>query len=164
MIGVLLAFFVRNELKESDALRKVSISKNLAGEPMLTIQHGLNIYKDTNYHIRVLGNDAKVFQKNDLVNYEETVVGEMGDYVIELMFYDILPSDTLQEKYPAGRVHELKEVPMDMKSDFRICFRYPPADHMVAVYIGSDQPIAIDEGEYTMQGFPNAWEKHMLEM
>ncbi|MCL1790246.1 MAG: hypothetical protein FWG40_02630 [Peptococcaceae bacterium] len=99
------------------------------------------------YSIRKMDKD-----ENEEVYFGEILVeddGLLGENRIEIMFYGAKASYKLINRYPFGIVHKLKDVPADLKSNFNIRTTSFPGFSGFAVRIGSNEPINIEEQDYT---------------
>ncbi len=91
-----------------------------------------------NYSISNLSSDEKVTVGERTVSISDFY--DLGKYYVELHFGDIEATDTMMKKYSAFEVHELKG------SDGGLKFLYTyPSVHDIAIYIGSDEPISVEE-------------------
>ncbi|MDR1001662.1 MAG: hypothetical protein LBL82_00090 [Oscillospiraceae bacterium] len=124
-----------------DGVRKVELTQSSSGEQAIRVTMGWLYSENAGYSVRMMEEDEPVFRGERLIEND----GSLGKYRIEIMFHDAKGSDELREKYPVGETCELSDVPASAKGEYKIWIAYPPDDSMFVVYIGSDQPIDVEE-------------------
>ena len=122
-----------------NGINQIKIVESKSGRKSLKIDLGNKA--SGSYSARLMDEDEMIYVGENLVKDD----GSLGKYRIEIMFYDIQGSEALTNEYSIGKVHELKDVPTDLKSNYKIRIAYPPNDCAFVVYIGSDEPIKINE-------------------
>jgi len=103
--------------------------------------------------VRMMDESDKVVSRGRLVEDD----GSLGKHRIEIKFGDARASAALSKEFP-NQTDKLKEVPDDLKSKINIRMACPD-DSMFIIYIGSDEPISIEE-----QGFTNNHPKGSIEI
>lgn len=125
-------------------VQKVEIVERNSGRKTILIDYGSGSSDHPSYHARVMDQGEKVFLGERLVEDD----GLLGKYRMEVMFHQITGSPTLAKEYPLGTVHELNDGSGLQKSEYRIRIASPPDDSSFVFYIGSDEPLNVDEVEY----------------
>jgi len=95
------------------------------------------------YSVRPLDEDKMEYSGEQLVEYD----GSLGEHRIEITFYDASASERFAEQYPIWATHDIKEVPAYLGVKLKLKGVYSP-DHAFVLYIGSDEPISIDEQDF----------------
>jgi len=126
-----------------DGVKHIRIAESDAGEKLLNIEHGGDMYESSSYSIRIMDKEEREYLGERLVEAD----GLLGRYRIEIMFYDTKGSPALAKEYPLGTVHEINDVSVGLKSKYKIRIAYPPDDSKFVIYIGSDEPINVKEQE-----------------
>lgn len=127
-------------------VQQIKIVKDNSGKCSLVIDYIGDQVDIRGYRIRKMGKDEneKVYSGEQEVEAD----GSSGENRIEIMFFG-RASRVLCNMYPPGTVHKLMTVPTEFKADFNIRIVPVPGLDGFAVYIGSDEPIDIDEKDYT---------------
>ncbi|MCL1790242.1 MAG: hypothetical protein FWG40_02610 [Peptococcaceae bacterium] len=123
-------------------VRQIKIVEDSSGKRSLVVN-----YVDIGaYSIRKMDKDEKEHSGERLVEYD----GSLGEYRIEIAFHGARMSYELFRMYAFQRVSKIKTVPTGLVPDLSIRFATFPddSDNLIA-YIGSDEPINIDEQGYT---------------
>jgi hypothetical protein len=125
-------------------VQHVEVVERNSGRKTIFIAYGFGTSDHASYSIRVMDQGEKVFLGERLVEDD----GLLGKYRMEVMFHDIKGSPALAKESPLGKVHELIDASSRLKSEYRIRIAYPPDDSSFVIYIGSDEPLNVDEVEY----------------
>ena len=165
VLSVVSITFIGAKLRggtDIDGIKKISIVETTSGENILRIDFGRNIHEKMCYRIRLMDKDEKVALGSRFVEDD----GLLGQYRIEIMFYDTMGVRVLSNEYPVAIdneivVHTLEDVPADLKSKFNIRVAYLD-DSTSVIYIGSDEPISIEEQETTKIDYKKGNIEHVV--
>ncbi|MCL1790239.1 MAG: hypothetical protein FWG40_02595 [Peptococcaceae bacterium] len=97
------------------------------------------------YSIRKMDKD-----EDEQVYFGERLVeadGSLGENRIEIMFHGT-KSSALYNMYPSGTVHKLKGVPTVLQSNFNVRISSIPGADIFVIYVGSNEPLNIDEQDF----------------
>lgn len=115
---------------EDYGIQSIAIAKDNQGQKALQIE-----YIDVRgYRIKPLTADDMEYQGDHLIPYD----GSLGQYRLEVTFFDTYASDELVTNYPLWEVHAFSGETIKFK-----CCTTP--DHGFVIYIGSDRPFTISE-------------------
>jgi dTDP-4-dehydrorhamnose 3,5-epimerase-like enzyme len=126
-------------------VQEIKVVENSSKELVLIID-----YIDVRgYSVRTIYEDEMEYSGERLVEYD----GSLGKHRIEITFYESSASARFAKQYPLWNAHELKEVPADLRVKLKCKGVYSP-DHAFVLYIGSDEPISINEQDFTRLNRP----------
>ena len=128
----------------TNGVQHVEVVERNSGRKTVFIDYGFGTSDHASYGIRVMDQGEKVFLGERLVDDD----GLLGKYRMEVMFHQMTGGPALAKEYPLGKVHELIDVSSRLKSEYRIRIASPPDDSSFVIYIGSDEPLGVDEVEY----------------
>ncbi len=155
--GVLLcaiiasAIFINASLGDdmrTDGVNHISITSRTSGGNVLNISHGIGYSDNSSYSVRAMAEGELIYQGERLVKDD----GLLGQYRIEIVFHGARASTALSKEYPLGMVHEIIDVSDGLKSKYRIRLVYPPDDSMFIIYIGSDEPLNVNNMDNVKYG------------
>ncbi|MCL1851756.1 MAG: hypothetical protein FWF88_01810 [Peptococcaceae bacterium] len=126
-------------------IRQIKIVYDGSGESSLVIDYA-DIGGD-----RVCAYAVRKMDKDEKVHYGERLIEDdgLGENRVAITFYGAESSQELFRMYSFGIVHKLKTIPGNLESNFCIRFATPPGHDGFVAYIGSNEPINIDEQGYT---------------
>lgn len=140
LVSTIAYFFVEN-VRQYGGVRQVKIVDTLLQGRMLVIGYDWLYSESMGYSIRAM--DA-----NEMVWYSESYVedeGLLGKYRYEIKIFNVRLSSSLEKRYPNTETHVLKDVPKDLKSKVKIRLAYCMDDSTEVFYLGSDEPLYIEE-------------------
>lgn len=98
------------------------------------------------YEVKMLSSEDKEIFGDTEVEYN----GELGEYRIQITFFDAKPASNFLKKHKAGSVYEVDGYNDVYNLKFK--WRYN-ADHGFVLYFGSDKPLNVTENVFEINNF-----------
>jgi len=122
-------------------VQHIKIIEDNSGKLSLNIDY---IFSISSYNVRMLEKGEKPFWADEQFSFD----GEsLGEYQIEIQLNGATISEKMYKNLSAADVEKLKDVPVGLWSRFNIMVR--SFDDYAFIYIGSDEPINIEEQDFT---------------
>lgn len=141
VLALTIAYASFEDARQYGGIRQIKIVDSIFQGRMLVIGYDWLYSESMGYSIRAM--DA-----NEMVWYSESYVedeGLLGKYRYEIKIFNVRLSSSLEKRYPNTETHVLKDVPKDLKSKVKIRLAYCMDDSTEVFYLGSDEPLYIEE-------------------
>ena len=99
------------------------------------------LMEKSGYTVRAVPQSEGEYTGSGIGEYD----GALGPYRILISFGDTEPSEGFRQKYPAGEVIALENLPEHFLGSYLKFKVVSPQDHGFAIYVGSDRPFAFKE-------------------
>ena len=99
------------------------------------------LMEKSGYTVRAVPQSEGEYTGDGMAEYD----GALGPYRILISFGDTEPSEGFRQKYPAGEVIALENLPEHFLGSYLKFKVVSPQDHGFAIYVGSDRPFAFKE-------------------
>ncbi len=142
IVGVIMLICFIN-FSQNQGVQKISLSQKSENLFSLTVK----CFGGTGYKVCNVDEDEKVLYGESYKDYD----GSIGEYRIKIVIHDIAYdadgyNEKLIEKYTPFTAHNLAEG----SSPLKMMWVYD-GSHGIEIYIGSDKPLTVTEGEYDMK-------------
>ncbi len=122
---------------DTSGIDHISITDN-----SISMQY-INVKK---YEVKMLSSEDKEIFGDTKVEYN----GELGEYRIQITFFDAKPASDFLKKYKVGSVYEVDGYNDVYNLKFKWCYN---SDHGFVLYFGSDKPLNVTENVFEINNF-----------
>lgn len=146
-----IAYFSFENVRQHGGVTHVKIIDDKIQGKMLVIGYDWLHSDSLIYSVRVMDEDELIWYGWEQIDDE----GTLGKYRYEIKIGDVELSSKLWIKYPGNETHILMDVPRSLKS--KVYIRLADVDHASRfIYLGSDEPLGIEELDGTKTSFPSS--------